>query len=276
MNKIRTLIAIAGLSAMAALSGTPAQAAGEVHEAEDIDFSFEGPFGLFDRAQLQRGFQVYKEVCSVCHSMNLVHYRNLGDPGGPEFPEAQVKAIAGTVQVEDGPDDQGEMFMRPGEPADAFVAPFPNDAAARVANGGALPPDLSLITKSREGWTGTFRHLVDGIGGPEYVHAVLTGYEEPPADLEEGPPGKFYNPYFSAGPWISMPPPLNDGAVEYADGTEATVDQMSRDVSAFLAWAAEPKMEQRKQLGFKVIIYLLILSILLYLTKKKLWSRIEH
>ncbi|MEG9883213.1 MAG: cytochrome c1 [Hyphomicrobiales bacterium] len=248
----------------------------ETLEAENIPFSFEGAFGLFDRAQLQRGFQVYSQVCSSCHSLNLLHYRNLGDRGGPDFPEMQVKAIAAMVEVEDGPNDEGEMFTRPGAPSDPFVKPFPNEKAARAANGGALPPDLSLITKAREGWRGTFRQLVDGIGGPEYVHAVLTGYREKPENVPEGPAGKYYNPYFSAGPWISMPPPLSDGLVEYTDGTASSVDQMARDVAAFLAWAGEPKMERRKSLGFRVLVYIVILATLLFLTKNRVWSRIEH
>jgi len=276
MKSARRLLTALSVGLGLALA-SPVMAAEGQHEAKDISFSFEGPFGLFDRAQLQRGFQVYKEICSACHSLSLVRFRNLGDPGGPSFPEDQVKALAAEYQITDGPNSDGEMFERPGLPSDALPSPYPNDNAARAANGGALPPDLSLITKSRPGWFGTWRQLVDNIGGPQYVYSVLTGYEEPPADLAaSAPPGTHYNPYFAAGPWIGMPKPLNDGQVTYEDGTEATVDQMARDVSAFLAWAAEPKMEQRKQLGFQVLIYMIILTVLLYFTKQKIWSRIKH
>ncbi len=273
-KRARSLLAAISVGLGLALA-SPALAAEGQHEAKDISFSFEGPFGTFDRAQLQRGYQVYKEVCSACHSMHLLYFRNLGEPGGPEFPEEQVKAIAAGYQIQAGPNEDGEMFERPGLPSDHFPSPYPNPNAARAANGGALPPDLSLITKARPGWFGTFNQLVYGIGGPQYVYSVLTGYEDPPADVAaSGPAGKAYNPYFAAGPWIGMPKPLNDGQVTYQDGTEATVDQMARDVSTFLAWAAEPKMEQRKELGFQVLIYIAILSVLLYLTKQRIWSRI--
>lgn len=256
--------------------------AAEQLPAKDIRFSFEGPFGTFDRAQLQRGYLVYQEVCSACHAMRLMHYRNLGEPGGPEFTAAEVQAIAASRQVTDGPNEEGEMFERPGLPSDRFVSPFPNEQAARAANNGVAPPDLSLITKARAGWEGSLATLYTttlwkGIGGPEYVYSVLTGYQEPPSGLaEEAPEGGHYNPYFAAGPWIAMPPPLSEGAVEYGDGTEATVEQMARDVSAFLAWAAEPTYEERKRLGFQVLIYMAVLAVLLYLTKNMIWSRIEH
>ncbi|MGF7161815.1 cytochrome c1 [Rhodoligotrophos appendicifer] len=275
-TRMRKLAAALGILALGALA-TPTFAAEGQMPAKDISFSFEGPFGTFDRAQLQRGFQVYKEVCSACHSMELLSFRNLGDPGGPEFPEEQVKAIAAEYQVQAGPNDEGEMFERPGLPSDRFPHPFPNTNAARAANGGALPPDLSLLTKSRPGWYGTFNQLINGIGGPQYVYSILTGYQEPPEDLAaSAPPGKMYNPYFSAGHWIGMPPPLADDQISYSDGTPATVDQMARDVSAFMTWAAEPKLEQRKELGFQVLIYVAILTVLLYLTKQKIWSRIKH
>lgn len=284
MKTIKTLLAASVLGAGLALGGTTgAIAAGKQALAEDIDFSFEGIFGKFDRAQLQRGFAVYKQVCSACHGMEQMYYRNLMEPGGPEFTEAQVKAIASEYEVTDGPNDDGEMFERPAVPSDKFKSPFPNEKAARSANGGAYPVDLSLITKKREGfhypwYVSPFIKLVKGNGGPEYVHAVLTGYQDPPADhAEEAPEGKYYNPYFAAGPWISMAPPLSEGVVEYAEGQPAaTVDQMATDVAAFLAWAGEPKMEQRKSMGFMVMLYLALLSVLLYLTKKRLFSGVKH
>lgn len=272
----------ASLAVALGLAIAPALAAEGRLTSKDIPFSFEGPFGTFDRGQLQRGYLVYKEVCAACHSARFLHFRSLGEAGGPQFSEAEVKSLAASFQVQDGPNDQGEMYERPGLPSDRFPSPFPNEAAARANNGGALPPDLSLITKARAGWSGNLAtlyttHLWKGVGGPEYVYSVLTGYEETPANLAaEAPEGKSYNPYFENGPWISMPPPLTDGGVTYADGVEATVDQQARDVSAFLAWAAEPKLEERKRAGFQVLIYMAILTVLLYLTKKMIWSRVEH
>ncbi len=203
-------------------------------------------------------------------------------PGGPEFSEEQVKAIAAQDEVQDGPNDEGEMFDRPARPSDRLKAPYANDNEARSVNGGALPPDLSLITKSREGfhfpwYISPIVKMWTGNGGAEYVHAVLTGYSEPPAGhTEEAPEGMSYNGYFAAGPWIAMPPPLFDEQVEYADGTKATVDQMSKDVSAFLAWAGEPTAEARKTMGLRVMIYLLILAVLMYLVKQKIWRDVEH
>lgn len=273
------------------LIAVPAFAAEGPRDAKDISFSFEGPFGHFDRGQLQRGYKVYKEVCAACHSMQLVSFRNLADPGGPGFSEEQVKALAATFTVKDGPGDDGEMFDRPGIPADRFPSPFANEQAARNANGGALPPDLSLITKSRAGWTGTFNQLINGIGGPDYVHSILTGFEEAPACAGTGATGH-YNPYFATGgipegckkdgvptiegSFIAMAPPLVDGQVTFDDGAPDKVDDMARDVSAFLAWTAEPKMEERKSMGFATIIYLAILAVLLYFVKQKVWAKVEH
>ena len=242
-------------------------------DAKAISYSFEGPFGTFDKAQLQRGYKVYKEVCSNCHSMKLVSFRNLAEHGGPGFNAEQVKALAATFTVKDGPGNDGEMFDRPGLPSDRFPSPFANEQAAAAANGGAVPPDLSLITKFRPGWFGTINQLFNGIGGPQYVYSVLTGYEEPSDEIKkEQPEGKLYNPYFANGHFISMPLPLTDGQVTFDDGAPNTVDDMARDVSAFLAWTAEPKMEERKSLGFMVMIYLAILAGLLYFVKKKIWS----
>ena len=270
MKMLKTLSVAAASLAM--LAGAAFAAEGQM-AAKGITFSFEGPFGHFDRAQLQRGYKVYKEVCAGCHAMNLVAFRNLAEPGGPGFTEEQVKALAATFTVQDGPNEEGDMFERPGLPSDRFPSPFPNEQAARVANGGAYPPDLSLITKSRPGWFGTFNQLINGIGGSQYVYSVLTGYQDPPEELAaEQPEGKSYNPYFANGHWIGMPQPLSDEQVEFDDGAPNTVDAMARDVSAFLAWTAEPKMEARKRLGFMVMIYLALLSLLLYLVKKRIWS----
>ena len=238
---------------------------GSLHSAEmtdpiKVDWSFKGITGTFDRASLQRGFQVYKEVCSSCHSMQYLSYRNLGEPGGPEFTEAEVKAIAASFEVTDGPDNQGEMFTRPGRPSDIFVSPHPNKEAAAAANGGAYPPDMSVLVKARK-------------GGANYIYSVLVGYEEPPPDVKLDQ-GVYYNKYM-IGNKIKMPNNLEDGLVEYADGTESTVDQMAKDVTTFLAWAAEPELEERHKTGVKVIIYLVLLTILVYLSMKKIWSRVD-
>jgi cytochrome c1 len=273
--KMLKSLALAGTALM--LIGAGAFAAEEARQSKDIAFSFEGPFGHFDRAQLQRGYKVYKEVCASCHSLDLVAFRNLHEAGGPEFSDEQVKALAATFTVKDGPGADGEMFDRPALPSDRLPAPFANAEAARAANNGAFPPDLSLIAKARAGWPGTFNQLIHGLGGAEYVYSVLTGYEEPPEELKaDQPEGMYYNPYFASGHWIGMPPPLTDGQVTYDDGAPSTVADMARDVSAFLAWAAEPTMEERKSLGFSVIIYLAIFALLLYLVKNKIWARVEH
>ena len=225
-----------------------------------VNWSFKELTGKFDRASLQRGFQVYKEVCASCHSMQYLSYRNLGEPGGPEFTQEEVKAIAASVEIEDGPDSQGEMFARQGKPSDKFKSPYPNIEASTAANGGAYPPDMSVLVKARP-------------GGADYMYSVLMGYEEPPAGMKLDD-GVYYNKYM-VGQKIKMASPLSDGIVEYSDGTEATMDQMAKDVTTFLAWAAEPELEERHRVGFKVIIYLLLLTILVYLSMKKIWSRVD-
>jgi ubiquinol-cytochrome c reductase cytochrome b/c1 subunit len=254
----------AAAPAAAAPSGPPPDTT--AHEPRETEFSFEGPFGTFDRAALQRGFQVYKEVCSACHGLNLVAFHNLADEGGPEFSEAQVKAIAADFQVpkpaiddEQGRthDDSGQRIMRPGVPADYFPWKFENEKQARAANNGALPPDLSVIAKARE-------------HGPHYIYSILTGYGQTPPAGEVMGENLVYNPYF-AGHQIAMPAPLTEGVVTYSDGTKATVDQMAHDVTTFLMWAAEPKMEERKRMGFGVVLFLIALSTLLYLAYRKVW-----
>ena len=225
-----------------------------------VNWSFKELTGKFDRASLQRGFQVYKEVCSSCHSMQYLSYRNLGEPGGPEFTLEEVKAIAASVEIDDGPDSQGEMFTRPGKPSDKFKSPYPNVEASTAANGGAYPPDMSVLVKARP-------------GGADYMYSVLMGYEDPPAGMKLDD-GVYYNKYM-IGKKIKMSAPLLEGIVEYTDGTEASVDQMAKDVTTFLAWAAEPELEIRHKTGIKVIIYLILLTILVYLSMKKIWSRID-
>jgi ubiquinol-cytochrome c reductase cytochrome c1 subunit len=267
--KMKKLKAIALVGLALVLVPAAGLASGKQKDAKHITFSFEGPFGTFDRTQLQRGFKVYKEVCSGCHSMNLVSFRNLSEGG--IFTEEQVKALAATYTVKDGPNADGEMFERPGLPSDRIPATYPNEEASRAANNGAYPPDMSLLTKSRPGWYGTWNQFVNGIGGPQYIYSVLTGYEES-HEGEACPEGKHYNPYFGAGSCIGMGAPLIDDAIAYDDGTPAKVDTMARDVSAFLAYVSEPKMESRKQTGFMVMIYLAILSVLLFFVKKKVWA----
>jgi ubiquinol-cytochrome c reductase cytochrome c1 subunit len=232
------------------------------------EWSFYGPFGRYDRAQLQRGFQVYREVCSNCHSLELVAFRNLADPGGPGFSEAQVKALAATYKIKDGPNDAGEMFERPGRPSDYFPWNFANEQAARAAL-GAVPPDLSLIAKARSYERGFPLFLIDPIiqyqeQGVDYIYALLNGYTN-----DKDPSWDEYMP----GHKIAMPNPLSDGAVDYADGSPKTVQQYTKDVSAFLMWAAEPKLEERKRLGFSVLIFLIVYALLLFAVKKKIWSR---
>ena len=223
-------------------------------------WSFKGFFGKFDRAQLQRGYQVYTEVCAACHSMKYLSYRNLSQPGGPEFSEQQVKIIASQFEVTDGPNSEGEMFTRPGRLSDKFVGPYPNEQAATAANGGAYPPDMSVLVKARK-------------GGADYIYSVLMGYEDPPSGIVLDD-GVYYNKYMP-GNKIKMSQPLMEGAVEYIDGTVSSEEQMSKDVVAFLAWAAEPHLEARHKIGFRAIIYLLIITVLVYFSMKKLWSRIE-
>ena len=233
--------------------------------AEKVDYlktnwSFKGLFGKFDRGSLQRGYQVYTEVCASCHSMKYLSYRNLSEKGGPEFSVAEAKAIAASFEVTDGPNADGEMFQRPAKLSDKFVMPYENVKAAQAANGGAYPPDMSVLVKARG-------------GGVDYIYSLLQGYEDAPDGvmLDEG---VYYNKYMY-GNKIKMSAPLSDGIVEYGDGTIASVDQMSKDVTTFLMWAAEPHLETRHRMGFKAIVYLIILTIFVYFSMKKIWSRVE-
>ena len=235
--------------------------ANESLEVKKLKWTFEGVLGYYDRASLRRGFQVYNEVCSACHSMNLLTYRKLLDIG---FSQNEVKKIASEKMVQDGPNDQGEMFERPARPSDHFRSPFLNKKAAAAANGGAYPPDFSLATKKYE-------HE----GGPNYMYSVITGYDEQPPAGFTLPEGKYYNKYF-AGHVIAMPPPLtSDGLVVFADGTEATVDQMARDVADFFQWASEPELEERKKTGLKFMIFLSFATIVCYIIKRKVWSNVQ-
>ena len=226
----------------------------------ETDWTFKGLFGKYDRGALQRGYQVYTEVCAACHSMQYLSYRNLAEPGGPEFTEEEAKFIAASFEVLDGPNSDGEMFTRPAKLSDKFVMPYENVEASKAANGGAYPPDMSVLAKARK-------------GGADYIYSLLLGYDEPPADIKLDD-GVYYNK-FMYGNKIKMSAPLSDGLVEYNDGTDATKEQMAKDITTFLMWSAEPHLETRHKTGFRVIVYLIILSVLVYFTMKKIWSRVE-
>ncbi len=229
-------------------------------ELMKTDWTFKGLLGKFDRASLQRGYQVYNEVCASCHSMQYLSYRNLMEEGGPEFTEEQAKAIAANFVVTDGPNSDGEMFERPAKLSDKFVMPYPNEKAAQAANGGAYPPDMSVLAKARK-------------GGVDYLYSVLLGYEDPPSNIQLDE-GVYYNK-FMYGNKIKMPKILEDNLIEYTDGTLATEEQMAKDVVTFLMWSAEPHLEARHKMGFRAIIYLTILTILVYFSMKKIWSRVK-
>ncbi len=236
-----------------------------VYSAEKVDllktdWSFKGLFGKFDRASLQRGYQVYNEVCASCHSMKYLSYRNLMEQGGPEFSEEQAKAIAAGFEIIDGPNSDGEMFERSAKLSDKFVLPYPNEKAAQAANGGAYPPDMSVLAKARK-------------GGVDYLYSVLLGYEDPPSGIQLDE-GVYYNK-FMYGNKIKMPKPLEDDLIQYSDGTSATEEQMAKDVVTFLMWSAEPHLEARHKMGFRAIIYLTILTVLVYFSMKKIWSRVK-
>lgn len=224
------------------------------------DWSFKGLFGKFDRASLQRGYQVYNEVCASCHSLKYVSYRNLSEKGGPEFSVKEAKAIAASFEITDGPNQDGEMFTRPAKLSDKFVMPYSNEEEAKSANGGAYPPDMSVLVKARA-------------GGADYIYSVLLGYVDPPENIKLDD-GVYYNKYMY-GNKIKMPKQLSDGLVEYSDGTNATEEQMAKDVTSFLMWTAEPHLEQRHKTGFRAIVYLIILTVLVYFSMKKIWSRVE-
>ncbi len=274
------LTAALGLVAVAA----PAMAAGGAKHPRSGGFSFEGPFGTYDQGQLQRGYKVYREVCASCHSMNLVHFRNLGDKHGPfwnpEYPNPNdnpvVKALAKELQVADIDSETGEALMRDATTADKFPSPYPNATAAAAANGGAAPPDLSVMAKARH-------------DGANYIYSLLSGYVTPPKGLKMTS-AQHYNPYMAGdltpfwegeghappGGFIAMPAPLRAGQVTYDDGTEATVDQMAKDVAAFIAWTSEPKATERKQMGFGVIIFLLLFAGVTYASYRRIWKGVAH
>ncbi len=245
MRRALAALLLAGLGLSAAWTSARAQ---DTPPLPHVYWSFEGPFGTFDRAAAQRGYQVYKQVCSACHSMQQMHFRDLAGIG---FNQAEIAAIAASVMV-DG---------KPGKPADAFPSPFPSAAAAEKVFNGAAPPDMSLMANAFP-------------GGPSFIYAILNGFRNPPPGVTV-PPGRYYNLYFPSN-FIAMPPPLHDGAVQYADGTPATVEQMAHDVATFLDYVANPHMEERKRIGVRVVLFLVFLTGLTYALKRKVWSDVEH
>jgi cytochrome c1 len=274
----RRPIIVAATALAALIAPALAQDSHETPAPPKQRWSFAGPFGKFDRGQLQRGLKVYREVCAVCHGLKMIAFRNLADPGGPGFTTAQAAAVAAEYKVADGPNDQGEMFERPGRLADYFPPPFPNDQAAR-ARYNAVPPDLSVIAKARGFERGFPFWVLDMLTqyqehGVDYLTALQRGYEDTPPAGVTLPPGSFYNKYYP-GHAIAMPPPLSDQRVDYTDGSPMTVEQYAKDISAFLMWAAEPHLEQRKRIGLQVFVFLIILAGLLYFTKKKVWRAVE-
>jgi len=297
MNKLVTsllsLAVVAGLSGAALAEETTPNGAAPAEHAEGATphyplmhpkhehWTFAGPLGHYDKGQLQRGLKVYTEVCAACHSMSLVPFRTLGALG---YSDAQVKALAANYEVQDGPNASGDMFTRKAIPSDHFPSPFPNHEAAAAANNGAAPPDFSLIAKARGIERGFPQFLIDMIpfvggyqeGGPDYIYSLLTGYDQqPPAGVQVAE-GTHYNPYFAGAAALAMPKPLSDGQVTYDDGSPATVDQYAKDVSSFLMWAAEPHLEERKRTGFMVMVFLVIFSGLIYLTKRSVYANKEH
>lgn len=290
MKKLVTSIAlIAALSGFGAGASLAAEDLAEaVHHAaqaghypilkpREQEWTFAGPFGKYDKGQLQRGLKIYKEVCSACHSMNLVAFRTLEDLG---YSEEQVKAFASEYEVEDGPNGDGEMFTRTAVASDHFPSPFPNEEAAAAANNGAAPPDFSLIAKARGVERGFPLFVFDIFtqyqeSGADYIYTLLTGYQDPPEGVEV-PEGTYFNPYFVGSASLAMAPPISDGQVTYDDGSPETLEQYSHDISAFLMWAAEPHLEERKRTGFMVMVFLAIFTALIYLTKKSVYANKEH
>jgi ubiquinol-cytochrome c reductase cytochrome b/c1 subunit len=276
MTMHRTIIALSLAASLVGVGAAQAQDHGApVPPAQK--WSFSGPFGKYDEAQLQRGFKVYKEVCASCHSMSMLAFRNLADEGGPGFSPAQAAAVATEYKIKDT-DDKGEPIERAGRPADYFPSPFANEKAAQAANGGVAPPDFSTIAKGRTYERGFPWFVFDMFTqyqeqGPDYITALLMGYEEEPKGFVV-PPGGSYNKYFP-GHAIAMPQPMQDGQVTYDDGAPQTLAQYAKDVSAFLMWVAEPNLVARKRMGFQVMIFLLVLAGLMYFTKKRVWSAVH-
>ncbi len=276
MNIQRSIFALVLAGSLTAMAWPASAQMAEQVPPPRLKWSFAGPFGKYDEGQLQRGFKIYKEVCANCHSLDMVSFRNLADPGGPGFTDAQVEALAADYKIKDL-DDQGNQIERAGRPADHFPAPFANELAAKAANGVA-PPDMSTLAKARSFSSGFPWFIFDAVTqyqeqGPDYIAALISGFQDPPKGFKL-PANGHYNEYFP-GHNIAMPPPLQDGQVTYDDGTPQTVAQYSKDVAAFLMWAAEPHLDARKRIGFQVMIFLIVFAGLMYFTKKKVWSDVH-
>ena len=275
-SKVSALIVASGI-AFAGAAATADAASYPKKKPMEQDWTFSGPFGYYDKAQLQRGLKVYAEVCAACHALGLISYRNLADLG---YSEQQIKNFAAESEVTDGPNDDGEMFDRPAAPTDRFVSPYANDKEAAAANNGALPPDMSLLAKARAPERGFPTFIFDVFtmyaeNGADYIYSLLVGYQDPPEGVSVLE-GLHYNPYFVAGEALAMAAPLSDDLVEFDDGTASSMEQQAKDVSAFLMWAADPGLPERKQRGFIVILFLIIFAGLLYFTKKKVWANVAH
>jgi ubiquinol-cytochrome c reductase cytochrome c1 subunit len=278
MRKFILAAAAAVVSAGLLIPAANAASGYPLKEPRKVDWSFAGPFGMYDKAQLQRGFQVFKEVCAACHSMNLIAFRNFKDLG---YTDAQIDALAAEYEVASDPNEEGEVVMRPAKATDYWPSPFANDKEAAYLNNGALPPDFSKLAMARAVERGFPTFVFDiftqyAESGPDYIYSLLTGYGEEPENPEEIPDLLSYNPYFNAGKALAMAQPLYDDLVEYTDGSPMTVDQYSKDVTAFMKWAAEPTLDQRKAMGFTVIIFLIIFAGLLYAAKRKVFSDVAH
>lgn len=275
-SKVSALIVASGI-AFAGAAATAEAASYPKKKPMEQDWTFSGPFGYYDQAQLQRGLKVYAEVCAACHALNLISYRNLADLG---YSEQQIKNFAAEYEVTDGPNADGEMFDRPAAPTDRFVSPYANDNEAAAANNGALPPDMSLLAKARAPERGFPTFIFDiftmyAENGADYIYSLLVGYQDAPEGVTVLD-GLHYNPYFVAGEALAMAAPLSDDLVEFDDGTASTMEQQAKDVSAFLMWAADPGLPERKQRGFIVILFLVLFAGLLYFTKKKVWANVAH
>jgi ubiquinol-cytochrome c reductase cytochrome b/c1 subunit len=275
------LIALAALAFAAPSSALANEGVKHEERPRHFNWSFAGVFGHYDQEQLRRGFRIYREVCSSCHSIKLLAFRNLGEPGGPAFPAEEVARIAASYKIKDGPNTAGDMFERPGRPSDRFPPPFANEQAARAALGGAYPPDMSVLAKARGYSRGFPTFLLDGLpglayqeAGPDYIASLLLGYENAPKDVTLSD-GQYYDVYMP-GRRLGMIPPLSDGAVTYDDQTPQTVEQYAQDVAAFLMWSAEPHLDQRKSIGRGVLGFLIVFAGLLYFVKRRIWASVHH
>ncbi len=288
IRQSRAASRVAGVMAVALMMLIPTSLAhagegGAEHEErpKQFDWTFAGVSGRYDNAQLRRGFKVYREVCSSCHSIRLLNFRNLAESGGPELTHAEVEKLAASYKIKDGPNSAGEYFERPGRPSDSFPTPFANEQAARAALGGSYPPDMSVLAKARGYSRGFPTFLFDALpgfayqeGGVDYIASLLQGYRDAPTGFNLGD-GQYYNVYMP-GRRIGMIPPLADGAVKYEDGAPEKLEQYAKDVSAFLMWSAEPHLDDRKKVGIAVVSFLIVLAALLYFVKRTVWASVDH